>query len=197
MSSVYPELGPLGRELAIWEIHLKSTDKSPHTIKSYRQAVRALGAWLADHGLPLDPEEITTDHLRSFQAYLLAPPQHRSRVMQRFHAARESHASRDAPRSSTRYAAAAYGWRHGARPPRHSRSRSTPCNACSRCDCAKTGQLASHTLRSCAEVAPATVAICATLRANRRRNHTQPITAHNAARRWRRRRIAGAHLPAR
>jgi site-specific recombinase XerD len=66
-------VGPLGRELAIWEIHLKSTDKSPHTIKSYRQAVRTLGAWLADRGLPLDPEDITTDHLRSFQAYLLAP----------------------------------------------------------------------------------------------------------------------------
>jgi hypothetical protein len=54
MSTVYPELGPLGRELAIWEIHLEFTDKSPHTIKSYRQAIHTLGAWLADCGLPLD-----------------------------------------------------------------------------------------------------------------------------------------------
>jgi integrase/recombinase XerD len=75
VSTVYQELGPLGRELAIWEIHLKSTGKSAHTVKSYCRAVRALGAWLTDQGLSLDPEDITTAQLRSFQTYLLAPPE--------------------------------------------------------------------------------------------------------------------------
>jgi site-specific recombinase XerD len=73
MGSAYGELGALGPELAIWEIHLRSTGKSPHTVKSYLQGVRALAAWLTDQGLPLDPERITTSQLREFQAYLLLP----------------------------------------------------------------------------------------------------------------------------
>jgi len=73
VSTVYPESGPLGRDLAIWEIHLKSTGKSPHTVKSYCRSVRALGAWLTEQGLSLDPEDITTVQLRSFQACLLTP----------------------------------------------------------------------------------------------------------------------------
>jgi site-specific recombinase XerD len=67
------DLGLLGRELAAWEIHLRSTAKSPHTIKSYRQAVRVLGRWLADRGHSLDPEDVTTAQLREFQAHLLTP----------------------------------------------------------------------------------------------------------------------------
>jgi hypothetical protein len=35
--------------------------------------VRALAGFLTDQGLPLDPEEITTRHLRAFQAHLLLP----------------------------------------------------------------------------------------------------------------------------
>jgi site-specific recombinase XerD len=73
MGAAYSELGPLGRDLAIWEIHLKSAGKSPHTVKSYIQGVRALAAWLGDEGLPLDPERITTSQLRAFQAQLLLP----------------------------------------------------------------------------------------------------------------------------
>jgi site-specific recombinase XerD len=73
MGTEYRELGPLGRDLAIWEIHLRSTGKSTHTIKSYVQGVRALAGFLTDQGLPLDPEEITTRHLRAFQAHLLLP----------------------------------------------------------------------------------------------------------------------------
>jgi hypothetical protein len=46
VSTVYPELGPLGRELAIWEIHLKSTASRRTPVKSHCRAVRALGAWL-------------------------------------------------------------------------------------------------------------------------------------------------------
>ena len=42
MGTEYRELGPLGRDLAIWEIHLRSTGKSTHTIRSYVQGVRAL-----------------------------------------------------------------------------------------------------------------------------------------------------------
>jgi len=60
MGAAYSELGPLGRDLAIWEIHLKSSGKSPHTVKSYIQGVRALAGFLTDQGLPLDPERITT-----------------------------------------------------------------------------------------------------------------------------------------
>jgi site-specific recombinase XerD len=73
MGTEYDELGPLGRDLAIWEIHLRSTGKSTHTIKSYVQGVRALAGFLTDQGLPLDPEQITTRHLRAFQAHLLLP----------------------------------------------------------------------------------------------------------------------------
>ena len=73
MGTEYRELGPLGRDLAIWEIHLRSTGKSTLTIKSYVQGVRALAGFLTDQGLPLDPEEITTRHLRAFQAHLLLP----------------------------------------------------------------------------------------------------------------------------
>ena len=73
MGAAYSELGPLGRDLAIWEIHLKSSGKSPHTVKSYIQGVRALAGFLTDQGLPLDPERITTSQLRAFQAYLLLP----------------------------------------------------------------------------------------------------------------------------
>ena len=71
MGAKYRELGPLGRDLAIWEIHLRSIGKSTHTIKSYVQGVRALAAWLTEEGLPLDPEAITTNQLRAFQAHLL------------------------------------------------------------------------------------------------------------------------------
>ena len=73
MGAAYSELGPLGRDLAIWEIHLKSSGKSPHTVKSYIQGVRALAGFLTDQGLPLDPERITTSQLRAFQAHLLLP----------------------------------------------------------------------------------------------------------------------------
>ena len=73
MGALYRELGPLGRDLAIWEIHLKSSGKSPHTVKSYIQGVRALAEWLTEQGLPLDPEDITTSQLRAFQAHLLLP----------------------------------------------------------------------------------------------------------------------------
>jgi len=59
MGTEYRELGPLGRDLAIWEIHLRSTGKSTHTIRSYVQGVRALAGFLTDQGLPLDPEQIT------------------------------------------------------------------------------------------------------------------------------------------
>ncbi len=73
MGTEYRELGPLGRDLAIWEIHLRSTGESTHTIRSYVQGVRALAAFLTDQDLPLDPEQITTRHLRAFQAHLLLP----------------------------------------------------------------------------------------------------------------------------
>ncbi|HEX6255882.1 MAG TPA: phage integrase N-terminal SAM-like domain-containing protein, partial [Euzebyales bacterium] len=73
MGTEYDELGPLGRDLAIWEIHLRSTGKSTHTIRSYVAGVRALAEFLGHQGLPLDPEEITTRHLRAFQAHLLLP----------------------------------------------------------------------------------------------------------------------------
>jgi hypothetical protein len=73
MGAAYSELGPLGRDLAIWEIHLKSSGKSPHTVKSYIQGVRALAGFLTDQGLSLDPERITTSQLRAFQAHLLLP----------------------------------------------------------------------------------------------------------------------------
>jgi hypothetical protein len=50
MGTEYRELGSLGRDLAIWEIHLRSTGKSTHTIKSYVQGVRALAGFLSDQG---------------------------------------------------------------------------------------------------------------------------------------------------
>ena len=73
MGTEYRELGALGRDLAIWEIHLRSTGKSTHTVRSYVQGVRALAGFLTDQGLPLDPERITTSQLRALQAHLLLP----------------------------------------------------------------------------------------------------------------------------
>jgi hypothetical protein len=71
--AAYSELGPLGAGSGDLEIHLKSSGKSPHTVKSYIQGVRALAGFLTDQGLPLDPERITTSQLRAFQAHLLLP----------------------------------------------------------------------------------------------------------------------------
>jgi len=73
MGAPFRELGPLGRDLAIWEIHLKSSGKSAHTVKSYIQGVVALARWLTDQGLSLEPEQTTTSQLRAFQAHLLLP----------------------------------------------------------------------------------------------------------------------------
>lgn len=50
MGAAYSELGPLGRELAIWEIHLRSTGKSPHTVSPASSGFQAHPLLSEDQG---------------------------------------------------------------------------------------------------------------------------------------------------
>ena len=76
MGAAHRKRAPLGRDLAIWEIHLRSTGKSPHTGEVVHPERPRAGGWLTDAGLPVGPERTTTSHLREFQAHLLLPEDH-------------------------------------------------------------------------------------------------------------------------
>jgi integrase/recombinase XerD len=49
-----------------WQLALEAAGKSPRTVRSYLDSVRALQAFLAAHGMPADVEEIDAEHLRAF-----------------------------------------------------------------------------------------------------------------------------------
>jgi integrase/recombinase XerC len=51
---------------------LRAQNRSPMTVKSYREAVDQFAAFLAERGLPVEPEEIRRTHVEAFIADQLA-----------------------------------------------------------------------------------------------------------------------------
>jgi site-specific recombinase XerD len=51
-----------------WELSLHAANKSPGTIRSYLDSVRAFAHYLAGHGMPVDVEGVAADHVRAFLA---------------------------------------------------------------------------------------------------------------------------------
>lgn len=49
-----------------WQLALEAAGKSPRTVRSYLDSVRALQAFLAAGGMPTDVEEVDAEHLRAF-----------------------------------------------------------------------------------------------------------------------------------
>src|SRR5262244_2285368 len=59
--------------LALWDSfarHLRAENRSPHTLRIYRQGVMALHDWLAEHNRPVDPLQVTRDDIRGLLADL-------------------------------------------------------------------------------------------------------------------------------
>lgn len=52
---------------------LESANKSPKTIDAYGVAVKQLGEFLRDTGMPLDPTALTGEHMREFMRHLGKP----------------------------------------------------------------------------------------------------------------------------
>jgi len=59
-------MGSYGVLVKSFTRHLQAENKSPATIETYLQAVRALGAFLADQGMPTEPEHIAREHIETF-----------------------------------------------------------------------------------------------------------------------------------
>lgn len=55
-----------------WNRSLRSTGKSPETIRAYNYAVAKLTDWAISHDRPTDPAEQTRDDLQDFMGHLLA-----------------------------------------------------------------------------------------------------------------------------
>jgi site-specific recombinase XerD len=49
-----------------WQLSLEAAGKSPKTVRSYTDSVKALQAFLTAQGMPTDVEEVDTEHLRAF-----------------------------------------------------------------------------------------------------------------------------------
>lgn len=49
-----------------WQLALEATAKSPRTVRSYLDSVRALHAFLAGQGMPADVEGVDAEHLHAF-----------------------------------------------------------------------------------------------------------------------------------
>jgi len=65
-----PQVSPAGAPLAAavdsWDLALNAADKSPKTIRSYTDTVRALARWLEAHGHRADTEGVTPEAIREF-----------------------------------------------------------------------------------------------------------------------------------
>jgi site-specific recombinase XerD len=66
---------PLTAFVTSWQLALEAAAKSPRTVRSYLDSVKALHAFLTRQGLPSDVEGVEADHLRAF---LLAEEQRTS-----------------------------------------------------------------------------------------------------------------------
>jgi hypothetical protein len=51
---------------ASWQLCLEAAAKSPKTVRSYLDSVRALVRFLAEQGMPADTEGIDASHIRAF-----------------------------------------------------------------------------------------------------------------------------------
>lgn len=49
-----------------WQLALEAAGKSPKTVRSYTDSVKALGAFLASQGMPTDIDGVSAEHLRAF-----------------------------------------------------------------------------------------------------------------------------------
>jgi site-specific recombinase XerD len=57
---------PLTAFVTSWELALEAAAKSPRTVRSYLDSVRALYAFLTDEGMPTDVERVDAPHIRAF-----------------------------------------------------------------------------------------------------------------------------------
>ena len=66
-------LSPSYRMLArSYERHLRASNKARMTVVTYMSAIAALGAFLADQGMPTDPAAVTREHVEAFIADILS-----------------------------------------------------------------------------------------------------------------------------
>jgi site-specific recombinase XerD len=70
-SSPIEAAGDIDVNLASFVRHLRAANLSPRTIESYSESVRALDAYLTDHGLPTDVGAVERAHIEAFVADLL------------------------------------------------------------------------------------------------------------------------------
>jgi site-specific recombinase XerD len=57
---------PLSGLIDSWQLSLEAAAKSPRTIRSYTDSVRALHAFLTRHSMPADTEGVDATHIRGF-----------------------------------------------------------------------------------------------------------------------------------
>jgi integrase/recombinase XerD len=61
------ESGPaLVTFVASWQLHLEAANKSPKTVRSYLDSLRALIRFAGDHDMPADAEGVDASHIRAF-----------------------------------------------------------------------------------------------------------------------------------
>jgi site-specific recombinase XerD len=73
---------PLAAFVTSWQLALEAAAKSPRTVRSYLDSVKALHAFLTGQGMPSDVEGVDAEHLRAF---LLAEEQRTSAVSAAVH----------------------------------------------------------------------------------------------------------------
>ena len=56
----------IGRLLASFALHLRGTNKSPMTVKSYSDTVRQFCLFLAEHGMTTEVDRLTREHVEMF-----------------------------------------------------------------------------------------------------------------------------------
>jgi integrase/recombinase XerD len=61
-----PASPPLTAFVTSWQLALEAAAKSPRTVRSYLDSVRALHAFLVSHGMPSDVEGVEAEHIRAF-----------------------------------------------------------------------------------------------------------------------------------
>lgn len=66
---------PLSTFIASWQLALEAASKSPRTVRSYLDSVRALYRFLGDQDMPASVEDVDSSHIRAF---LLAEEQQTS-----------------------------------------------------------------------------------------------------------------------
>lgn len=66
------DLAQLATLVPFWERSLRAANRSPKTVKTYGDAARQLGAFLAERGMPADVTGLRREHVESFIEHLLA-----------------------------------------------------------------------------------------------------------------------------